>query len=687
MRLMARNIALLIVVSGILTHCYGYLGQHIQHQMRDSESVMHWYGADIKERQERSAQSPDDLRELCEELGYYIKPETCRVSTLKNYPSADGSCNNLLHPSWGKAGIPLRRYLPSEYGDGIGSLHEAEGGRKLPSTRKISNIVVGNNSVLVPRLNAMAMQFGQLVDHDVGHAPIHPNMCGCETKEHCIPIEVPADDPIFRIRCIPLSRSKTVPGPECDVVKSWEQMNQITAFIDGSILYGSSASVQNDLRAPGGLLRFRQNPFNESLKPFLPDDEENVQCNGRDSEFPCGKAGDKRAAIQPGQSALHTIFMRYHNQIAEQLSKMNSHWDGEQVFLETRKIVTSILQHITYNEYLPVTLGADLMKEHRLTVGSGNPYRGYRSGLDPSMPNIFATAAFRMGHSQISSNMTRVNVHYKEVYDPIQLRLAFFNGSAIHDVQNGGTDSIVLGMLVEPLEKIDRFFSEDITRFLFADPLNSFGLDLVAINTQRGRDHGLPGYKKWRTFCDLPDVSSFHELSDVMAPDTIDALKRAYTHVDDIDAFIGMVAEEPIDGALVGPTVGCILGKHFYNLKFGDRFWYENPTGTVLTPNQRDSIRQMTLARLICETLDDIDTIQPFVFHVADKKQGGIESFADYSATHDYPDETGGIPGFSNARVSCKDLNTIPRLDLNPWMEIKETSNCGSSKREEKKDN
>lgn len=47
----------------------------------------------------------------------------------------------------------------------------------------------------------------------------------------------------------------------------------------------------------------------------------------------------------------------------------------------------------------------------------------------------------------------------------------------------------------------------------------SFGMDLVAINIQRGRDHGMPPYTKWRKICNLPEAKSFNDLSDVMSAD------------------------------------------------------------------------------------------------------------------------------------------------------------------------
>ena len=57
-------------------------------------------------------------------------------------------------------------------------------------------------------------------------------------------------------------------------------------------------------------------------------------------------------------------------------------------------------------------------------------------------------------------------------------------------------DSILLGMASQPAEDVDTHFSKEMSVRLFSEnPPTEPGLDLPAINTQRGRDHGIPGDK------------------------------------------------------------------------------------------------------------------------------------------------------------------------------------------------
>ena len=46
--------------------------------------------------------------------------------------------------------------------------------------------------------------------------------------------------------------------------------------------------------------------------------------------------------------------------------------------------------------------------------------------------------------------------------------------------------------------------------------------------------------------------------------------------VEDIEMYVGALSETAVNGAIIGPTISCILAKQFKELKKGDRFYYEN---------------------------------------------------------------------------------------------------------------
>ncbi len=177
-------------------------------------------------------------------------------------------------------------------------------------------------------------------------------------------------------------------------------------------------------------------------------------------------------------------------------------------------------------------------------------------------------------------------------------------------------DEMMRGLVATPMENQDQFISGEITNHLFEERRVPFsGLDLAALNIQRGRDHGLRPYNEYRVACNLDRASSFEDLSKEVSVDVIKRLKQVYDSVEDIDLFTGGLSETPLQGALVGPTFACIIGIQFQKLKKCDRFWYENPDPSAkFSEAQLQEIRKITLAKVICENCDIVGDIQKSIF-------------------------------------------------------------------------
>ncbi|XP_042900763.1 uncharacterized protein [Parasteatoda tepidariorum] len=570
------------------------------------------------------------------------------------FRSASGWCNNIQNPQWGKSLVTFQRLLPPRYHDGISAPRSVgASGRDLPSPRLVSTIV--HYAIAAPhaRYTLALMQWGQFVDHDLTLTPMHealgrrPLDCkSCDSAKtvhpECWPIPIPPDDPFFPSvhknsskNCISFARS--LAGQL--TLGRREQMNQLTSYLDASNMYGSDACEARMLRtSQGGRLNSTKHPFGG--KDLLPLDVTNVEC--RAPSGVCFESGDIRASEQPGLTSMHTIWMREHNRIAAELERINPHWRDETIYQQARRIVSAMLQHITFTEFAPRVLGEKLMKESELF---SSPYK-YDPTCDASIFNEFAAAAYRFGHTLLKPAFPRIGSKYEGNSGkvPLQLRTVFFNPEPLYE--RNAIDEILRGLLSTSVEVFDHSITSEVTNHLFEDRKVPFsGMDLVSLNLQRGRDHGLQGYNAYRVLCNKTRATTFEDLLEDIPQHIVQRLKSVYENVDDIDLFTGGVSETPMYGALVGPTFGCIISMQFNNLKKCDRFWYETQDPFLrFTDDQLAEIRQTKISKVICDNADSIDTVQMMGFEL--------------------PDD------FLNPRMSCKSL---PSINLRLW---KETNSC-----------
>ncbi len=502
-------------------------------------------------------------------------------SVFDEVRTIDGTGNNLIDTTLASTDTPFIRIVEADYADGISDA----AGEARPSAREVSNNIAAQSTSMINDrfLTDFVWQWGQFLDHDM-------DLTGEADPHESLPIEVPAGDSFFDpsgtgTASISLSRSDYDPTSGTSSSNPRQQVNSITAFIDGSMIYGSDDSLAAALRTfEGGHLKTSAG----DLLPF----EGDVFGDSDDSIF--FVAGDVRANEQVGLTAMHTLFLREHNRLADEIAAANPDLSDEEIYQQARAIVIAEIQSITFNEFLPALFGPDAIAR----------YQGYDPTIDPSIANEFATAAYRFGHSMLSSEVLRLNNDGTTADEgSLSLREMFFNPQEIVD---NGIDSLLLGLASQQAQEIDSLLVDDVRNFLFGPP-GAGGFDLASLNIQRGRDHGLADYNSTRIAYGLEPVTFFEEISS--NAQVVEALQATYDSVDDIDLWVGGLAEDHVAGASMGELFRTIIVDQFTRLRDGDRFWYQN----LFTGRQSEAIEQASLGDIILRNTS-ITSLQENVF-------------------------------------------------------------------------
>lgn len=554
------------------------------------------------------------------------------------YRTIDGTCNNLQHPMWGASLTGFKRLLKPIYENGFSTpvgwnKDQKYFGFPKPSARLVSTTVISTDEITPDsEITHMVMQWGQFLDHDLDHAipsTSAESWEGIDCKKSCAyalpcyPMEVPESDPrIHNRRCMDFIRSSAICGSGLtsvffDKIQPREQINQLTAYIDASQVYGFTderARLLRDFSNDSGLLRVGiSSRSGKAMLPIAGQQEVDCRRDITESDVGCFLAGDIRVNEQIALAAMHTIWLREHNRIATELRDINPHWDGHTLFYEARKIVGAEMQHITYAHWLPHVLGPKGMN----MLGD---YAGYNPNVDPGISNVFATAALRFGHSLINPVLRRLDENYDTIPEgDLPLGKAFFSPWRL--VDEGGVDPLMRGMFMAAAKRKlpQENLNKQLTEHLFT-VAHAVSLDLAAINIQRSRDHAIPGYNDWRAYCNLTVAETFNDLKDEISSRVVrEKLERLYGHPGNIDVWVGGILEDQVDGARVGPTFRCILVDQFRRIRDGDRFWYENPA--TFKPEQLTQIKQSTLGKVLCDNGDNMTEITENVF-ILPSRQG-----------------------------------------------------------------
>jgi hypothetical protein len=522
----------------------------------------------------------------------YVAGETIPES---KYP-VDGIGLIESEPMRGSAGSLLGRLAPATHDQGANWMGLSD----LPNPRMISNEICDEKQFISDErgLSDFNWLWGQFITHEIDFTLTQNGRVGeAGIPEHA-DIDIPEDDLEFPSpgKLLVFRSLYENQTNENGTVIGREHPNSITTWIDGSVVYGSDQNRSDWLRTFSDG-KMKVSDWEEGdLLPIADSDDSSAPGMSfagfsADVRF---VAGDSRANEHIALMAIHVLFLREHNRLAEEIGERNPGWSDEQIYQRARKLIAAQIQAITYEEFLP-SLGVTL-----------EPYSEYNASINSTVTNAFATVGFRMGHSQIGDTFLRANED-RTPAGHMTLAEGFWTTKPI--TEQGGISPLIRGMAMSTQPANDVYYGDNLRNQLFGIP-GAGGTDLCAIDIQRGRDHGLADYGTIREHLGLEDITNFSNITS--NSEIFNRLSNAYGNDDPghIDPLIGMLAEDHLVDSAIGETMDALIRDQFLRLRDGDPLYYEND---IELDDVRIELKTTSLADIILRNTE-IENIQCDVF-------------------------------------------------------------------------
>ncbi|KAK9516542.1 hypothetical protein VZT92_024464 [Zoarces viviparus] len=559
-----------------------------------------------------------DLRKLvwsiCAAVGLVlIVSEQSRCEKNWEVPRFDGWYNSLGYPRRGAVSSRLVRLVPAHYWDGV-----YQPVQESPNPRRLSRLLAGGPSGLPSTRNqtVLSLFFGYHVSFEM----FDSRSPGCPPEFMNIP--VPKGDPVFDPTAtgkvlLPFQRGPWDKESGQSPSNPRTQVNLVTAWIDGSSIYGPSTSWSDSLRSfSGGLLTSGPEwnmPNQATGHSFMwSAADPSTGDHGPHGLYELGNAWANENMFTAAEGI---IWFRYHNYVASKLHEEHSEWSDEKLFQNARKIVVATFQNIALYDWLPGYLGDKKLP----------PYPGYQKFVDPGVSPEFQAAAIRFGITMAPPGVYMRNrtCHFRKLVNtdgsssPAMRLCNSFWKRQTDDVKTTSQDidDLLMGMASQIAEREDNVVVEDIRDFMYG-PLRFTRTDLVAITIQRGRDFGLRSYTEVRKALDLPPVNTFEDINPELNstnPQLLNDIAELHSRdISKLELFPGGLLES-LDGP--GPVFSAIILDQFERIRNGDRFWFENKLNGLFTDEEMEMIRNVTFHDvLIAVTSAETTDIQNNVF-------------------------------------------------------------------------